>query len=164
GGSVVMPADPLSSRKNVVDVVFTIVTIIFFTVILVMSFFLSHTAGSVPRLISIIGICLSIFSLIAKPKKDAETPHGENSDSGASKGVPFLSSLGIMIAYFIGMIVLGFTLSTFVMMVFMPVLLGYRNYKVNILTAIVVTAVLYVSFVYFFYVRLPVGIIFELFR
>ena len=159
-----MPADPLSSRKNVVDVIFTTVTIIFFTVILILSFFLSHTAGSVPRLISIIGICLSITSLIAKPKKDDETPPDEDSDAGASKGMPFLYSLGLMVAYFIGMIVLGFTLSTFVMMVFMPVLLGYRNYKVNILTAIIVTAVLYVSFVSFFYVRLPVGIIFTVFR
>ena len=159
-----MPADPLSSRKKVIDVVFTTVTIIFFAVILILSFFLSQTAGSVPRLISIIGICLSIISLIAKPKKDAETPHSGDSDAGASKGIPFLYSLGLMIAYFIGMIVLGFTLSTFLMMVFMPVLLGYRNYKVNILTAIIVTAALYVSFVYFFYVRLPVGIIFTLFR
>lgn len=159
-----MPADPLSSRKNVVDVVFTIATIIFFALILILSFFLSHTAGSVPRLISIIGIFLSIFSLIAKPKKDNTPPPGEGADAGTSQGIPFLASLGLMIAYFIGMIVLGFTLSTFLMMVFMPVLLGYRNYKVNILTAIIVTAVLYVSFVYFFYVRLPVGIIFELFR
>jgi hypothetical protein len=159
-----MPADPPSSRKNVVDVVFTITSIIFFTVILILSFFLSQTAGSVPRLISIIGICLSITSLIAKPKKVAEMSPGGDADAGASKGIPFLYSLGLMVAYFIGMIVLGFTLSTFLMMVFMPVLLGYRNYKVNILTAIIVTAVLYVSFVYFFYVRLPVGIIFTLFR
>ena len=159
-----MPADPPSSRKNVIDVIFTAVAIIFFALILVLSFFLSQTAGSVPRLISIIGICLSVISLIAKPKKDDKTPQREGSDSEAAVGMPFLSSLGLMIAYFIGMIILGFTLSTFLMMVFMPVLLGYRNYKVNILTAIIVTAVLYVSFVYFFYVRLPVGIIFELFR
>jgi hypothetical protein len=159
-----MPADPLSSRKKVIDVVFTSATIIFFTLILILSFFLSQTAGSVPRLISIIGICLCVLSLIAKPKKDDTTPPQEGADSEAAVGMPFLPSLGLMIAYFIGMIVLGFTLSTFLMMVFMPVLLGYRNYKVNILTAIIVTAVLYVSFVNFFYVRLPVGIIFTLFR
>lgn len=159
-----MPVDHLSSRKNVVDVAFTTAAILFFAVVLILSFFLSHTAGSVPRLISIIGIFLSIISLIAKPTNNNETPQSEDSGSEASGGIPFLSSLGVMIAYFIGMIILGFTLSTFLMMVFMPVLLGYRNYKVNILTAIIVTAALYVSFVYFFYVRLPVGIIFTLFR
>ena len=159
-----MPADPLSSRKKVVDFVFTIATISFFALILILSFSLSHTAGSVPRLISIIGIFLCLLSLIAKPKKDAETPPDEDPAPEASTGIPFLATLGLMVAYFIGMIVLGFTLSTFLMMVFMPLLLGYRNYKVNILTSLIVTAVLYVSFVYFFYVRLPIGMIFELFR
>jgi hypothetical protein len=154
-----------SSRKNSVDVLFTITIFIFFAVIFVMSLFLSKTAGSVPLLISAIGMILSVISLIAKPKQSGGARHDQDSVSEApQQGVGFLPCLGLIVAYFLGMIALGFVLSTFLMLAFLPALLGYRKYRVNILFSAITTAVLYVSFVNFFYVRLPVGIVVGLFR
>jgi hypothetical protein len=154
-----------SSRRNSVDLVFTIGIFLFFAVIFGMSFFLSKTAGSVPLLISAIGMLLCLISAVARPKQSGGgTPHYQDHASEKPQGIGFLTCLGLIITYFLGMVVLGFALSTFLMLAFLPVLLGYRKYKVNILFSVITTAALYVSFVNFFYVRLPAGILIGFFR
>jgi hypothetical protein len=157
-----------SSRKNTVDLLFTMGIFIFFAVIFVMSFFLSKTAGSVPLLISAIGMLLCVISAVTKPKQSGGgTPHYQDHTSETPQpqgGVGFFICLGLIVAYFLGLIVLGFVLSTFLMLAFLPVLLGYRKYRVNIIFSAITTAFLYVSFVNFFYVRLPVGILIGFFH
>ena len=153
-----------SFRKKSVDLLFTIMIFIFFAVIFILSFFLSKTAGSVPLLISAVGMLLCVISLIARPKRGDGTDAGREAVTAAEHGMGFFPCLGLIVAYFLGMVLLGFIFSTFLMLVFLPALLGYRKYRVNIIFSVVTTAVLYVSFVNFFYVRLPVGLLIGLLR
>lgn len=152
-----------ANRKKQVNMLFTIFIIVVFAIVLVMSFSLSKTAGSVPRLISIIGIVLSIISLVTDSKKNVAKPIDNNSTSDENQGIPFVKCFAFIIAYLIAMIVLGFLISTILMLFFMTILLKYRKYKTSAIFSVITTAVLYFSFRYLFYVHLPVGILFELF-
>ena len=149
-----------SSRARSVDLSFTVAIFIFLAVIFVLSFSLSKTARSVPLLISATGMLLCAINLMVRPKngpgKDAKQ---EESQTAEQTTLGFLPCMGVIVAYFVGMVLLGFVLSTFLMLVFLPALLGYRKYRTNILFSAITTAVLYVSFVKFFYVRLPMGLI-----
>ena len=152
-----------ANRNKKENMLFTIAIIIVFAVVLVMSFSLSETAGSVPRLISIIGIILSVFSLIADAKKSVGNPKDNSTASDENKGISFVKCFAFIIAYLAAMVVLGFLISTILMLFFMTILLNYKNYKVSAIFSVVATVILYFSFKYLFYVRLPVGILLELF-
>lgn len=151
------------NRKKQVDRLFTIAIIALFTIVIVMTYSLSKTAGSVPRLISIIGIVLSVITLIADLKKNDRKPKDNDDASGENQGMPFVKCFGFLIIYLVAMVVLGFSISTLLMLLFLPILLNYRSLKTNIIFSIVTTAVLFFCFTYLFNVRLPVGILFELF-
>lgn len=156
-----------ANRKKQVNLLFTIAIIFVFAMVLVMSFSLSETAGSVPRLISIIGIVLSVISLLEDyKKKDGSkegNKEGNNDASDDNQGVPFVKCFAFIIAYLVAMIVLGFLVSTMLMLFAMTILMSYKNYKVSISFSVIATVILYFSFKYLFYVRLPIGILFELF-
>lgn len=153
-----------TSHNNKVDKIFTIAILVLFAVVLFMSFSLSRVAGGVPKLISIAGIILSIITLFAKPKQKGGNAETENTSVNENQGMRFMKSFGMILVYLVGMIVLGFIISTLAMMFSMTLLLGYKNHKMNVLISLVTTTVLYVSFQYLFYVRLPIGYVFNLFR
>ncbi|HYF82435.1 MAG TPA: tripartite tricarboxylate transporter TctB family protein [Clostridia bacterium] len=152
-----------ANRKKLVDRLFTIAIIVLFTIVIVMTFSLSETAGSVPRLISIIGIVLSVITLVKDFKQNDGKPKNNDAASDENQGMSFIKCFGLLIAYLAAMVVLGFAISTCLMLFFIPIFLKYRNLKINIIFSVITTAVLYFSFTYLFYVRLPVGILFELF-
>lgn len=152
------------SHKDKLDKGFTIGILILFAVVLLLSFSLSKTAGSVPKLISVIGIILCVISLFSKPKQNKVSQESTESSSEEAQGISFIKSFGLIIAYLLSMIVLGFLVSTVLMLFSMSALLGYRKYKITVMFSVITTAILYSSFVYLFYVRLPVGLLFELFR
>ncbi len=152
-----------ANKKKQANILFTIAIIVVFAIVLVMSFSLSETAGSVPRLISIIGIILSVISLATDLNKNNGKPQGDNTASDENQGISFVKCFAFIIAYLAALIVLGFLVSTILMLFFMTILLNYKNYKVSIPFSVITTAVLYFSFKYLFYVRLPIGILFELF-
>lgn len=152
-----------ANKVKQVNMLFTIFIIVVFTIVLVMSFSLSETAGSVPRLISIIGILLSIISLITDYKKSKGKAEIKDAASDENKGVSFIKCLGFVIAYLAAMVLLGFLVSTALMLFLMTILLKYKRYKTSAIFSAVTTAVLYFSFKYLFYVQLPTGILFKLF-
>lgn len=153
-----------ANRKKQIDMLFTVAIILIFAMVLVMSFSLSKTAGSVPRLVSIIGIALSVISLITDSKKKGVVKkEGSGDDSSENQGVPFIKTFAFIIAYLAAMVVLGFIVSTIPMLFLMTVLLKYKNYKAGVIFSIVTTVLLYTSFKYLFYVQLPVGMLFKLF-
>lgn len=153
-----------TSQNNKVDKIFTIAILALFVVVLVMSFSLSKIAGGVPKLISIAGIILSIIALVAKPKQRIGNAETEDASINENRGMSFRKSFGMILAYLAAMLILGFLISTFAMMFTMALFLGYKNHKMNVLISLITTTVLYASFQYLFYVRLPIGYIFDLFR
>lgn len=151
------------NKGKQINMLFTIAIIAVFASVLVMSFSLSETAGSVPRLISIVGIALSVISLVTDSRKKAVVKEKNNGDSTENQGVPFVKTFAFIIAYLVAMIVLGFLVSTVMMLFLMTILMNYKKYKVSIIFSVVATVALYASFKYLFYVELPVGKLFELF-
>jgi putative tricarboxylic transport membrane protein len=158
-----MKFTPNLNRKQL-DRLFTVAIIIVFAVVIIMTFSLSETAGSVPRLISIIGIILSVISLITDFKKGSvKEAKKDTDDSDEKHGISFSKCFAFIILYLVAMIFVGFIVSTLLMLIFMPILLNHKNLKADIIFAVITTAVFYLSFTYLFNVQLPVGKLFELF-
>lgn len=63
--------------------------------------------------------------------------------------------IGILIAYYFAFQYIGYTIPTFLMIVGTSVTLGYRNWKVMIPTALLVSICLYLAFTQLFNVRFP---------
>lgn len=153
-------------KKNSLDVVFTTVMFAVFGLVLVSSYSLSRTAGSVPKIIGACGMILSVVSLLVKGKaKAARTVVKDESDAAEepkAAGMSFWTISGLIVLYFALMVLFGFALSTLAMLALLPVAMGYRHYVTNIIFSVITTAILYFSFVKLFYVRLPNGLIIDL--
>ena len=65
---------------------------------------------------------------------------------------------GVIAAYMILMIYIGFTLSTLAFVFVNPIVMGYKKYKVLALYSVVLTVALILVFGKIFYVPLPRGI------
>jgi hypothetical protein len=134
-----------------------------FAVVFVLSFSLSRTAGGVPKLISACGMVLCALSFFMKPRiKKAMAQSEAVACVEAGSGLSFVKCLLFIAAYMVSMIVLGFLISTFLMLILFPLLLKYRNMKVAIPFSAITTAILYFTFVKLFYVRLSTGLLIDL--
>lgn len=149
-----------ANHKGKMDLYFLLAITAVFFLVFVLSFSLSKIAGTVPKLISGIGIVLCVF-VMAKNLFGKKPSNGdaEKAESVAIQGVPVYKSLLLLIAYLVGMIILGFPISTFIFLAVLPIYLGNKNYRFNVIFSLVSTAVLYFVFVNLFYVRLPVGVL-----
>jgi hypothetical protein len=174
----------VKTKKLVTDRIFLVVLILFFAVILQRSTGLTRSAGLMPKLITITGIILCVLVLIAgfikersvsAVKEEQKTGIQEDSDdnkkdgdwqemakSGKKKGLPLYATILVSIGYLILFALFGFLVSSIVVMLILPLLLNYRKFVVVIPVAIISSLVIYFSFVYFFHITLPVGLVFQL--
>jgi hypothetical protein len=153
---------------------------VFFAIILVQSLGLSRTAGLMPKLISIVGIVLCVLVLLqgfikakatvtenSEAKKAGTTEDKKQGDwqemakAEEDNGLPLYATILISIGYLGLFILLGFPVASIAVMLVLPFLLNYRKYIVMIPVAIVSSLAIYFSFVYFFHITLPTGLVFQ---
>lgn len=153
-GGVDMP-----KRGNKLELYFITALTCFYLLFFIMSFYLPRIAGKVPKLICGIAIILCLIVLVKElfGKKKAT----EAAETVANQGIPFHKTLLVLVAYTVALLFFGFPLSTFGVLAFVPILLGAKNNWKNMVISFLSTGVLYLVFVKLFYVRLPMGIIFE---
>ncbi|KYH31762.1 tripartite tricarboxylate transporter TctB family protein [Neomoorella mulderi] len=113
-----------------------------------------------PRLLLICGFVLSIIKIVIKLRNRA--PEQVPEETGTSKNLKKMwIYLGNGILYVLLMPVLGFTLSTFVILIALLSLFGIR-FKTTLGVAICSSAILYIVFVVLLGIPLPRGIFEEL--
>jgi hypothetical protein len=71
-------------------------------------------------------------------------------------------TLGLMLAFVGCMLVFGFTLGTFIFLLFSCYILGYRHIKGLIFSTVIITGFMYVIFILIMKCYLPRGYIFEI--
>lgn len=153
----------MPKRSNRMDLYFIAILTCFFLIFFIITFSLSSMARRVPQLICGIAVvlCLIVFLKDYLAKKITEDAAEESQDKAAdNKGIPVYKTLLILVAYIFGLLILGFPLSTFVLLAYWPLMLGAKAHLRNIVFSILSTGVLYYVFTQLFYVRLPIGILF----
>ena len=139
--------------------IFTICILAIFAVIFTLALSLSYAAGQVPRLVTGLGLVLTIFDLVSQIKDLVKG----NSDEAEERvnGLKWYFCVLIAATYLASLVILGFIISTLIFLFLVPAILKYRKWKVNVIFSLVATLLLYFCFVYVFSVRLPEGLIFS---
>lgn len=159
--SEITKLDKGKKRSSITSVnnVLLLVTFLLFILFFVNSLSLSKTAGLVPRLVTGAGIILCVVQVILQAGKVDD----KSQEQEKSQGLKWYIHLLLILLYLASLILIGFPISTFLYLAVLPALLGYKKWKVNLTFSVITTVILYYSFVNFFYVRLPEGIILKLF-
>ena len=64
-----------------------------------------------------------------------------------------------MVGYFVLIYLLGFTFVTLIYLLVLPLLLGYRRYKIVLITGVLWTVAFITVFTYVLHARIPEGIV-----
>jgi hypothetical protein len=120
------------------------------------------TAALFPRLVSIISLMFIIWTIgkryITLRRETKASPETEAGAKG--EGVfAWYWSLATMVGYFVLIYLLGFTLVTLVYLLVLPLLLGYRRYKIVLMTGVLWTVAFITVFTYVLHARIPGGIV-----
>ncbi len=159
-----------ASQKNIwlVEFIFLFLLLIFFSVFFFLALPMSRMSGLVPRVMCGFGLTLSLIQIVAtffRYKKWQSSGEKTVDDSPAPKlqGLGLFPSTLLALGYILCFHFLGFFLASFLALAFIPPLLGYPNRKVCIVYAALLSSALYVAFVKFFFVRLPGGLLWDMF-
>jgi hypothetical protein len=92
--------------------------------------------------------------------------HAEPSDEAfpesAAGAAPWPAVLALQAGYLASIYFLGFTLATLVYLAIAPLQMYYRRWAVIGIHAIILTVIIAGSFIWFFHIRLPKGILWDL--
>jgi len=129
----------------------------------------NSTAALFPRLVSIASLFLVIWTITQRYLAlKRRTKHSADTKAKAEKtgegSLAWYWSLATMVGYFVLIYLLGFTLVTLIYLLVLPVLLGYRRYKIVLVTGILSTAAFITVFSYVLHARIPEGIVESFFR
>ena len=171
-------------KKYFIDRIFLGVLAVFFGIILQQSINMSRTASLMPKIFCATGIflCFLVFVMgLYKERKEAsKASGGEPSPSGGGgeknkteekdwrtqgqdkgAGIPLYITAGAVIGYFILLLLLGFIISSIMVMFFMPFIMKYKKYVSSSIVAVVSTLTLFLTFKYIFHIALPSGLLFQ---
>ena len=122
------------------------------------------TAALFPRLVSIMSLVFVAWTItqryLALRRKAKSSP--DTKVEAGIKGEAVLAwywSLASMVGYFVLIYLLGFTLVTLLYLLALPLLLGYRRYRIVLITGVLVTVTFITVFTHVLHARVPEGIV-----
>ncbi len=118
------------------------------------------SAAFFPRIVSFVVAALCFYELGVNfwTARSAVSKEGET-DHAVQQGLAWYWAFASLLVYFFLISLVGFDLATVAYLFVFPVLVGYRRWVVIAITAVVVTALVDVSFGQFLHVPLPPGLI-----
>ena len=127
------------------------------------------TAALFPRLVSIFSLVLIVWTIAQRCltlRRKARSSPDTKAEAGtkAEGALAWYWSLATMVGYFVLIYVLGFNLVTLIYLLVLPVLLGYRRYKIVLITGVLSTVAFVTVFSYVLHARIPEGIVASFFR
>ncbi len=132
---------------------------------IIMSFQLENRSGTMPRYIGIIvfiaalgDIALSLF----RGKKNADAEEKASAAWGLSPGAKRLLVLvALMVGYIIGLHLVGYIISSLLMVFLTMQILGVENKLLKFLGPVVTVGIMYLFFAVLLRIALPVGLLFS---
>ena len=124
------------------------------------------TAALFPRWVAVATLGFLLVALVfeirgnRRPKLepvDDESPVVSNLNSH------WLTVLALQAGYLAGIYLIGFTGATVLYLLVAPTVMRFRDWRTIVLHAISLTVVITGSFIWFFHIRLPKGLLWELF-
>ena len=147
--------DQSNTNSVDVDLLFKLAILAFLLLLFIMSYNLSAMAARVPRMITGVGAVITIIDLVLHFVKPQQVVTSKANSKGTT--LPWFYSLLIVVLYVLSFNYFGFIIATFLVMIAYPFFLGYKRWNIILINSVVTTGVLYIVFVKFFYVRLPIG-------
>ncbi|HWQ40834.1 MAG TPA: tripartite tricarboxylate transporter TctB family protein [Desulfosporosinus sp.] len=152
--------------KDLSQSIFLFLIFSFLVLFFVLANTLGETAGKVPKLITGIGIALCIIQFSNQQIKRKIKLDSDNQEEDAppiqaesQQGLEWYKMLFLCIAYVVCLMTVGFEISSFLFLLLVPRIMGYKNWKKTVIFSLVSTLVLYYSFTVLFKVKLPQGLI-----
>jgi hypothetical protein len=99
--------------------------------------------------------------LFGKPKPQTKEPD-EEFPQPAPDAVYWPAVLGLQAAYIFAIYLLGFTFATLLYLLIAPMQMHYRRWGVIAVEATLLTVFISGSFIWFFHIRLPTGVLWSL--
>ena len=113
-----------------------------------------------PQIVSTVTFVFCMYAIagkfLGKPKEGGEE---KSKAAGGAKEIKHLLFVGVSLLYVLLLNPLGFLIDSICLFIGLPLILGYKNFKVTVPMAVIATLVLYLVFNKAFYVRLPQGLI-----
>ena len=146
------------------DIVLMVVLGVFAGAFLIETRTYNPTAALFPRLVSIISLIFIIWTIarrcLSLVRKAKTSPEVQAEVEPTGEGVlAWYWSLATMVGYFVLIYLLGFTLVTLIYLLVLPLLLGYRKYKIILITGVLWTVTFITVFTYVLHARIPEGIV-----
>ncbi len=125
-----------------------------------MTFSYRAAAAFFPRVVTVIVavLCLYELAMNVRAARAGQLAQRDKSEEGG-RGIAWYHALLAIAAYCALIYVVGFDLATLVFLIGFPLRVGYRNWIVVVITAVVLTALVEISFVRFLHVPLPKGLL-----
>lgn len=138
-------------KKN--DLLFSVVSIIFGVIVILFSKDMPRGASIFPIMVGIMVIILGVILFVATYKKEVVI----ETTTAATK-LPYVhlaAFAGLLLIYYFVMPMLGYIISTTLLIFLTTVLANYKNYKVSIITSFAISLVMFLIFSKLFMVYLP---------
>jgi putative tricarboxylic transport membrane protein len=150
------------------DIILMAVLAVFAGAFLIETRTYNPTAALFPRLVSIFSLVLIVWTITQRClilRRKTESSPDTKAEAGMGEGaLAWYWSLATMVGYFVLIYLLGFTLVTLIYLLVLPVLLGFRRYKIVLITGVLSTAAFITVFSYVLHARIPEGIVGNYFR
>ena len=117
-------------------------------------------AAFFPRIVTIIVAVLCFYELAMNLRAALAGQLAQRDKSEESaQGIAWYHALLAIVVYCASIYLFGFDLATLLFLIGFPLRVGYRNWIVILITAIVLTAVVEIGFIRFLHVPLPKGLL-----
>ena len=139
------------------------------TVLLVSVSAYPRMARVFPQLILILVIALTSLDILVKISEKSEAKAEKEKDrqeieEGAREKRRVLYTIALMFIFLFSMLVFGFTVGTFIFLLFAPWSLGYKNKRGLVAFCVMTTGFMYLIFILIMNSFLPEGLILDMLR
>lgn len=147
--------------KTTIDIILLVVMFVFFGLIFIQTFYLSETAGLVPKLTSGVAMVLCAVQLLSDLKKRRLEAGSQSAVAAKPVQLRWYYLLLLLISYIAGLLLIGFIPAVLLFLIITPFMMKQKKVTLNLTVAIIATVILYFAFVEVFNVRLPEGLLFD---
>jgi hypothetical protein len=137
----------------------------FAALFLILTWDYNPTAALFPRWVAVASILLVLTSvgnrIFGKPKARLQSDDEEFPQPGPG-AMPWPSVLALQAGYIFAIYLVGFTFATLLYLILGPIHMRYRRWGVIAAQAVFLTIIISGSFIWFFHIRLPKGILWNL--
>jgi hypothetical protein len=138
----------------------------FAALFLILSWDYNPTAALFPRWVAVASVLLVVTSVgtqvFREPKTRRPQEYDEDFPQPGPGAMPWPAVLALQGGYILAIYLLGFTEATLLYLIVGPIQMHYRRWGIIAAQALLLTIIISGSFIWFFHIRLPKGILWNL--